>query len=86
MTRARYLLRDDFYFLSDSVLARFKMFQGFEPSDEFPGYRLEQACTIWSAPPQNTLRAVLAANGFRPPPRPILPGTAMLFIGDELDE
>lgn len=55
----RRLLRDDFYFLSDSVLAKFKMFQGFDPHLEFGGYRIEQARSIWNQSPFNTLSAVL---------------------------
>jgi hypothetical protein len=58
----RGLLRDDFYFLSDSVLAKFKMFQGFDPYWEFGGYRVEQARSIWNQSPFNTLSAVLNAQ------------------------
>jgi len=57
----RNLLRDDFYFLSDDVLARFKLAQSFEPNTHFPGTQLEQAFTIWNQCPQNTLIAVLKA-------------------------
>jgi hypothetical protein len=57
----RGLTSDDYYYLSPSVLAKFKMFQGFEPSDEFAGYRIEQASHIWNACPQDTLKAVLMA-------------------------
>jgi hypothetical protein len=58
----RGLLRDDFYFLSDSVLSKFKMFQGFDPYWEFVGYRIEQAGRIWNQSPFNTLSAVLNAQ------------------------
>lgn len=56
-------LRDDFYHLSDSVLIKFKLFQGFDPTAAFDGGSLEQACSIWKACPQHLLKAVLAANG-----------------------
>jgi hypothetical protein len=55
----RGLLRDDFYFLSDSVLAKFKMFQGFDQYLEFGGYRIEQARSIWNQSPFNMPSAVL---------------------------
>lgn len=59
--KRRNLLRDDFYFLSDEVLARFKLAQSFEPDYNFPGTRLEQAFIIWNQCPQNTLTAVIRA-------------------------
>jgi hypothetical protein len=60
----RKLLRDDFYFLSDQVLQKFKMLQGFDCTTHFPGNRLEQALLIWRQCPRNTLKAILKANGF----------------------
>lgn len=62
--RDRGILRDDYYYLSDDVLARFKLFQGFHPETAFPGVRLEQASLIWSQCPQHILTALLQANGF----------------------
>jgi hypothetical protein len=59
--KERNMLRDDFYFLSDDVLARFKLAQGFEPDYYFGGLRLEQAFAIWDQCPQNTWAAVLGA-------------------------
>lgn len=61
----RGLLRDDFYFLSDSVLAKFKMFQGFDPNLEFAGYRIEQARSIWNQCPFNLLSSVINAQELR---------------------
>jgi hypothetical protein len=58
----RGMLRDDFYFLSDSVLAKFKMFQGFDPHLEFAGYRIEQARSIWNQSPFNLLASVIDAQ------------------------
>jgi hypothetical protein len=59
--KRRQLLRDDFYFLSDQVLAKFKLAQSFEPDYRFPGNRLEQAFMIWNQCPQNTLTAMIMA-------------------------
>lgn len=59
--KRRNILRDDFYFLSDEVMAKFKLAQGFKPDHYFPGFRLEQAFTIWNQCPQNTLVAMLKA-------------------------
>ena len=59
--KSRHLLRDDFYFLSNEVLAMFKLAQGFEPNQYFPGFRIEQAFAIWNQCPQNTLLALLKA-------------------------
>jgi hypothetical protein len=57
----RGILRDDFYFISDEVLGRFKMFQGFDYFTPFPGLRIEQALLIWAQCPVNTLKAVISA-------------------------
>jgi hypothetical protein len=57
----RELLSDEYYYLSDSVLAKFKMFQGFGPYAEFGGLRIQQAFWIWRACPQNLLRAHIVA-------------------------
>jgi hypothetical protein len=62
----RSLLRDDFYFLSDQVLAKCKIFQGFDPTTPFKGSRIGQAYTIWIQTPQQTLNALLEANGMKP--------------------
>ncbi len=56
--------RDDFYFLSDQVLAKFKLFQGFEWTTAFPGNRVRQAYLIWTRSDLNTTRAILEASGF----------------------
>ena len=59
--RERGILRDDFYFISDDALGRFKMFQGFDYFTSFPGCRIEQAFLIWAQCPFNTLQAVISA-------------------------
>ena len=65
--KRRQLLRDDFYYLSDEVLQKFKLFQGFAPATHFPGCRLEQALLIWRQTPRNTLNAILKTMGFELP-------------------
>jgi hypothetical protein len=59
--KERGILRDDFYFISDDVLGRFKMFQGFDYFTPFPGYRVEQAYLIWAQCPVNMMKAVVSA-------------------------
>lgn len=59
--KRRSILRDDFYFLSDEVLTKFKLAQGFEPDSYFYGFRIEQAFAIWNQCPQNTWVAMLKA-------------------------
>jgi hypothetical protein len=58
----RGILNDRFYFLSDNVLAKFKMFQGFDYFTTFPGTRLQQAHSIRASPPQNIMRALITAS------------------------
>ena len=59
--KERGILRDDFYFISDDTLGRFKMFQGFDYFTPFSGYRVEQAFRIWAQCPQNMLQALVSA-------------------------
>jgi hypothetical protein len=59
--KERGALRDDFYFISDDTLGRFKMFQGFDYFTVFPGSRIEQAYYIWAQTPLNMRQAVLKA-------------------------
>jgi hypothetical protein len=86
----RGLLRDEFYFLSSSVLSKFKMLQGFEPHLEFAGYRIEQARSIWNQSPFSMLGAVVNAQdlginpllfvrGLKEPQHPA-PGQAILRL------
>jgi hypothetical protein len=70
---ARRAINDDLYFLSDTVLGRFKMFQGFDPFEVFPGGRLEQAYHIWRQCPRGMLAAILEANGYAPSEGPTTP-------------
>lgn len=42
----RCLMREEFYFLSDELLASFKRMQGYDPTTYFPGSRIEQAYLI----------------------------------------
>lgn len=59
----RKLLYSQFYYLSESVLSKFKMLQGFEWDTEFPGGALEQAFTIWNQAPLPVVKALMEANG-----------------------
>jgi hypothetical protein len=88
--RTRGLLRDDFYFLSDTLLAKFKMFQGFDPYLEFAGPRIEQARSIWNQSPYSLLSSMINAQdlglnpmlfvrGLKDPPHPA-PGQSILRI------
>jgi hypothetical protein len=54
--------RTDFYFLSDEVLIKFKIFQGYDPSDIVPGTPIQQARIIWHGSPRNVMRAIMRAN------------------------
>jgi hypothetical protein len=76
----RGILRDDFYFVSDDVLGRFKMFQGFGYFTPFPGFRLEQAFLIWAQMPQNLRRALLLAVGVEMANEPKLPENALVVF------
>jgi hypothetical protein len=78
--KERGTLCDDFYFISDDVLGRFKMFQGFDYFTPFPGCRLEQAFLIWAQCSLNTRQAIASANGFDLPRDPLMPGTAFIIF------
>lgn len=78
----RGILRDDYYFLSDNVLGRFKMFQGYDPYTPFPGTRLEQAYSIWRQTPKGMRDAILQANGIEPFDGPLPPGEAYIVFAD----
>lgn len=52
----------EFYHLSESVLSKFKMFQGFDPDTKFSGAPLEQAFTIWNQAPLPMIKALFDKN------------------------
>lgn len=80
----RGLMREDFYFLSDALLASFKQMQGYDPATPLPGSRVEQAFLILAEPERQMRTAVAAANGFSMPHGPLLPGGAVLLLnGDD---
>ncbi len=62
--KRRSLLNDQYYYLSDEVLIKFKAFQSISRDLPFPGTRLEQAYLIWRQTPRRTLGAFLQAMGF----------------------
>lgn len=79
----RGILREDFYFLSDEVLTRFKLFQGFDADAPFPGFPTQQAYLIWAQSPLSIRRALAEANGFQMIDQPILPGEAYIVFEDQ---
>jgi hypothetical protein len=79
----RGLLRDDFYFISDEVLSRFKTLQEFESSTPFPGSRVQQAYLIWAQCTLSMRKSIAGANGFSMTSEPILPGEADIVFEDE---
>jgi hypothetical protein len=70
----RGLMRDDFYFLSDELLASFKRMQGYDPATYFPGSRIEQAYLILAEGELGMRRAMAEANGVPMTNQPLLPG------------
>lgn len=79
----RGMLHPRLYHLSDEVLARFKLFQGFQPDTTFPGPPVRQAYLIWAQTSLNVRRALAVANGVPMTDQPILPGEAFLVIGGD---
>lgn len=80
----RGLMGEDFYYLSDEVLRSFKTMQGYDPETQFPGSRVEQAYLILAETENHVRSAIAAANGFRMPDRPMLPGGMLLCLaGDQ---
>lgn len=79
----RDMLRPGFYDLTDQTLAKFKLFQGFEPDTVFPGPAVRQAYLIWAQTSLNVRRAMAAANGVPMTDEPILPGEAFLVVGGD---
>ena len=65
--KRRNMLSDEYYYLSDEVLMKFKAFQSISRNLIFPGSRLEQAFLIWRQTPRRTLSAILQAMGFSLP-------------------
>lgn len=54
--------RDEFYFLSQSVLQKFKFMQGFDPLDDIAGTPIEQAWYVWDCAPVNVVEALIRVN------------------------
>lgn len=75
----RNLPLEQYYFLSDTVLSRFKLFQGYDPLTCFPGSRIEQASLIWNACPLNVRNALIEANSIATDGEPFLPGITVTF-------
>jgi hypothetical protein len=76
----RGLERDDFYFVSDPVLGRFKALQGFPRRTSFPGSRIRQAFLIWWQCQRPIAETIAAANGFNVSTAPRYPGTIYIYL------
>ncbi|MDO8912206.1 MAG: hypothetical protein Q8N10_06800 [Phenylobacterium sp.] len=79
-------LQPGFYDLSEQVLAKFKLFMGFDPDTVFPGPPVRQAYLIWAQTSLSVRRAIAAANGAPMTDGPILPGEAYIVIGGDAGE
>jgi hypothetical protein len=79
----RGVLRDDLYYLGDTVLMRFKLFQSFSVDTFFPGSRVHQAYLIWAQSGLRNRRAIAEANGFPMTDQPILPGETYVVLDDQ---
>lgn len=76
----RDLMRDEFYFLSDELLASFKRMQGYDPATYFPGSRVEQAYLILAEGELGMRRAMARADGVPMTDQPLLPGGLYLVF------
>jgi hypothetical protein len=79
----RGLMQEDFYFLSDELLASFKRMQGYDSTTFFPGSRIEQAYLILAECELNMRRAMAEANGVPMTDQPLLPGGLFLVLADD---
>ncbi len=82
----RGLMHEEFYFLSDEVLACFKQMQGYAPETFFPGARVEQAYLVLAEAEFSTRRAMLEADDMPAPDRPLLPGGMYLVFAAQNDQ
>ncbi|UVK37560.1 hypothetical protein LHFGNBLO_004616 [Mesorhizobium sp. AR10] len=76
----RGLMRDQFYFLSDELLATFKRMQGYNPATYFPGSCIEQAYLILAESEFGSRRAMAEDNGVPITDKPLLPGGLYLVL------
>jgi hypothetical protein len=79
----RRLPQMEFYNLSDQILAKFKLFQGFALDTPFPGPPVRQAYLIWAQTNLKTRLALAEANGVPMTDQPILPGEAYVVWGND---
>ncbi len=79
---ARKLIDDDYYFLSDQVLAKFKLLQSFDADLPVKGYRIEQAALIWYQSPSVMRKAIFEANGLNLPNDTLLERDSMFITFD----
>lgn len=79
----RGLMRQEFYFISNELLARFKRMQGYDPETHFPGARIEQAYLILAECERGTRDAMAEAEGVPTPDGPLLPGGMYLVFPEK---
>lgn len=75
----RELMREEFYFLSDELLACFKRMQGYEWAD-FPGAPIEQAYLILAECEYGLRESMAKTEGVPTPDRPLLPAGMYLVF------
>lgn len=78
----RELMQEEYYYLSDEVLAFFKRIQGYNQTTYFPGARVEQAFLILAEIEPELRRAVAEANGVQTPDQPLLPGGVFIVLSE----
>jgi hypothetical protein len=79
----RGLMRDEFYFLSDELLAFLKRMQGYDPRTYFPGSHVEQAYLILAEGELRMRHAIAEADGLPMTDQPLLPGGMYLVLTEK---
>jgi hypothetical protein len=79
----RGLMREQFYFLDDELLACFKRMQGYPRETYFPGARVEQAYLILAECEHAMRKAHLDTESVPMPDRPLLPGGMYLVFPEQ---
>jgi hypothetical protein len=79
----RGLMQEEFYYLSDELLACFKRMQGYDSETYFPGARIERAYLILAEGELNMRRALVEADGCPMTDKPLLPGGLYLVLPEK---
>jgi hypothetical protein len=77
--KRRWGLNRHYYYLSEQVLCKFKMFQSYNPFEYFPGKGAEQAYNIWRATVLCLKNSELQVEGFPAETKASLPGITLYF-------